>query len=434
MTERNPISTPALPGGLPYDATQIGFSQAALGAANSVAAKLQQIGSVKDAPYNAVGDGVADATAAFTGNSTFLFVPVGTYLINQNATITANLIFAGGSITVPSGKTVTIRGDILASSYVIFKGAGIVVLEKGTIDCSWFDGTDAASKFAFLARMLTNSNGLTKTIIFPTPASTDAWAALSGTSQWEYGWKVSTPILVTQLAGMTTFLTPAPFVAVGSMSCIWDMGNGASKADGWHFPMRLLLDGNTNNCTSMMLIEGASSWSINVVEMHNCVNGITIAPTGAGKTVSSFHIKHLICAENNGYGLSLDGSASSSNSITDGVIEFCASYGLGTAGANYFVQIQGVVQNVRIGKVTHRATAALHYDYALGAVFITNANNLAPSLGIELGYVLANSTINTAAAVVIADNSGGFGSEAQGGGDKSAVRAAAPSVSVNWCN
>ncbi len=48
MTERNPISTPALPGGLPYDATQIGFSQATLGAANSVAAKLQQIVSVKD--------------------------------------------------------------------------------------------------------------------------------------------------------------------------------------------------------------------------------------------------------------------------------------------------------------------------------------------------------------------------------------------------
>jgi len=65
MTERDPFSTPALPGGLPFDATQIGFSQATLGAAGTVAAKLQQIISVKDATFNAVGDGVTDDTAAF---------------------------------------------------------------------------------------------------------------------------------------------------------------------------------------------------------------------------------------------------------------------------------------------------------------------------------------------------------------------------------
>lgn len=389
--------------------------------------------SVKDFPFGAKGDGVIDDTAAFTTANPFVVVPVGTYLINQNATITSDLFFTGGMITVPTGKTVTITGTVLAASEVIFKGLGTIIIARGIIDCSWFDGTDAASKFAFLARMLTNSNGLTKTVIFPTPASTDAWAALSGTSQWGYGWRVDTPILVTQLVGMTTFLTPAPFIATSSIARMWYMGSGAGKADGWHFPMRLLLDGNTSNCTAMMTIEGGSSWSLNVVEMHNGVNGITVAPTGAGKTVSSFHIKHIICGELNGYGLMLDGSASSANSITDGVIEYCASYGLGTAGANYFIQIQGVVQNLKIGKVMNRATAAAHSDYALAAVFITNANNLAPSLGVEIGYILANSTVNTAKAVVIGDSSGGSAPKISGVTLRGGLSPTAPAFSVDWC-
>src|SRR5258708_17539990 len=110
MTERNTISTPALPGGLPYDATQIGFSQATLGSANSVAAKLQQIVSVKDAPYNAVGDGVTDdysATQAFLNRGGKLIMGGGgTYKISSG-----NLNFvANTELWIETGTTLLLSG------------------------------------------------------------------------------------------------------------------------------------------------------------------------------------------------------------------------------------------------------------------------------------------------------------------------------------
>src|SRR5437764_7472276 len=63
MTERDPLATPAVAGGLPFDATQIQFTQAGTGAvARTLQSKDRDIVSVKD--FNAVGDGVTDDTAA----------------------------------------------------------------------------------------------------------------------------------------------------------------------------------------------------------------------------------------------------------------------------------------------------------------------------------------------------------------------------------
>src|SRR5258708_4027141 len=51
---------------LPIPATSIGYDQSVTAPAGSVAAKLQQIISVKDAPFNALGDGVTDDGAAIS--------------------------------------------------------------------------------------------------------------------------------------------------------------------------------------------------------------------------------------------------------------------------------------------------------------------------------------------------------------------------------
>lgn len=389
--------------------------------------------SVKQA--GAKGDGTTDDSAAFgtTVVSTLtVAASTGDYYIATNTTVSADLIFQGGAINVASGITLTINGSILAPSKVIFKGAGTVVCNKGDIDCSWFDGTDASSKFAFLARMLTNSNGLTKTVIFPTPAPTDAWAAISAKAQWGYGWKVTSPILVTQLVGNVTFKTPAPFVATAAMPAIWDMGSGTAKADGWHFVDRLLLDGSAQNCTDAMLIEGASSWSINWVEIHNSIGGINIKPSGT-KQVSGFIIEQIICAENTSYSLNIEGS-SATNSISDFVVEQVLCYGLSVAGATASVFVKGNVQDFRIGNASVRAVNTGEYDFSVAVVYVTNEGGQAPAYGCQIGMAFANSTTNTAKAIVIADSSGGTGPKIEGVTIDGALSPTAPAVDIDWCS
>lgn len=62
----------------------VGFSQTPAATTGTVGAKLQQVISVKDAPYNAKGDGVTDDTtflsAADASGATDLYTPTGTYI------------------------------------------------------------------------------------------------------------------------------------------------------------------------------------------------------------------------------------------------------------------------------------------------------------------------------------------------------------------
>ena len=127
MTERDPLSTPAVPGGLPFDASQIQFTQATVYPAGTLGAHDQSIISVKDAPYNAKGDGVTDDTAAIqaainsvTAGST-VFFPPGTYLLSGSGlSITTNLILRGsGHASVltynGSGVGITVNSGIGAN-------------------------------------------------------------------------------------------------------------------------------------------------------------------------------------------------------------------------------------------------------------------------------------------------------------------------------
>lgn len=119
--------------------------------------------------YGAVGDGVADDTAAFQAAITaaadnLLFLPAGTYLIAGDVTVPANveLWFANGAmLEVDSGDTVTIEGHIRDCVHQIFGGSGIVAgtpnvgfvrpewwgaVADGVTDCA--DAIDKAIKFA----------------------------------------------------------------------------------------------------------------------------------------------------------------------------------------------------------------------------------------------------------------------------------------------
>jgi hypothetical protein len=112
------------------NATAISYTAGFAGAtAQTVQTKLQQYVSVKD--FGAIGNGVADDTAAFQAAllaSTCVYVPPGDYIINAALSVAANgLLYGEGTIRAKSGFT---------SSFMLLAAAG------STVRGLSFDGTN----------------------------------------------------------------------------------------------------------------------------------------------------------------------------------------------------------------------------------------------------------------------------------------------------
>jgi hypothetical protein len=119
------------------------FLQAGTGAvARTAQSKMRDWLSVYD--FGAVGDGTADDTSALAAADAAavvakcqLLFPSGTFRVAANTTLNSRILSAGGILTVDSGKTLTLRGRIVAPLQQIFTGAGSVV---GVRECypEWF--------------------------------------------------------------------------------------------------------------------------------------------------------------------------------------------------------------------------------------------------------------------------------------------------------
>lgn len=80
--------------------------------------------------FGAVGDGITNDSVAFVAAGVYggtVYVPKGTYRLEQNVISTVDWIFTGGVFLVDSPYTLTLNGTVQATATQIFTGAGSVV-------------------------------------------------------------------------------------------------------------------------------------------------------------------------------------------------------------------------------------------------------------------------------------------------------------------
>ena len=390
--------------------------------------RITDLVDVKD--LGALGNSTNNDSGAFSANVAAFYIgpSSGDYLINQNTTVTADMWFMGGVITVPTGVTLTINGSVIAPSRVIFQGAGTVVINRGIIDVAWFDGTDASSKWAFCARGIQNTNGTGKTVAFYPPQPNDAWATTSPNNQWGYGWKVSAPIRLEQAQNYTVYLTHTSFIATAAMDAVFTLGwagVGSSsnlKADGQIFPVRLKVDGGNGLANWAVRIYGSSHSNFPHVEAYYC-GGIAFTPESQMQC-SDISVGFLDTGALFNQAILMDGTYGANNTITDIEIGFVNSTGFSNGhAADSVVKIGSNCNGVTVRKVSHRAVVSgvggAFQDATTGVVFITNGGTLGPQVvscryGMKIGPVINGSATITAEAIVVADASSGSAAKMTG--------------------
>lgn len=367
--------------------------------------------SVRD--QGAVGDGLTNDSAAFASAVPTMLVPssASDYLISVNTLVTADLIFAGGVITVNTGITLTIDGSIIAPSKVLFQGLGTVVINRGIIDVAWFDGTDASTKTSFCLRGIQNTNGTGKVLAYYPPQPGDSWATQSANLQWGYGWKVTAPIALEQTQNFTVYLTYTSFIATAAMDAIFTLGKAGAKADGQCFPVRLKTDGGNGLANWGVRIYGSSHSYFPHCEFYYS-GGMAMTPNGVMQA-SDITIGFVDTGALYNQAILMDGTFGVNNTITDIEIGFVSSTGFVSGhAADSVVKIGSNCNGISVRKVSHRAVAGSFVDAATGVVFINNGGTLGSNIvscryGINVGPVLNGSLTQTAECVVTADSSSG---------------------------
>jgi hypothetical protein len=390
--------------------------------------RITDLVDVKD--LGAKGDGTTNDSAAFAYPAAAYYIgpSSGDYLINQNATVTADMWFMGGVITVPAGVTLTINGSVIAPSKVIFRGAGTVVVNKGIIDVAWFDGADASTKTAFCLRGVSNTNGTGKILAYYPPAPTDTWATPSANAQWGYGWKVSAPIRLEQTQNYTMYLTYSCFIATAAMEAIFTLGyagvgsGSVLKADGQIFPVRLKTDGSNGLANWAVRIYGSSHSNFPHCEFYYS-GGIALTPESQMQC-SDISIGFVDTGALTNQAVLMDGTYGANNTITDIEIGFVNSTGFYNGkAADSVVKIGSNCNGITVRKVSHRAVTSgpggAFQDATTGVVFITNGGTLGANVvscryGMNIGPVINGSLTITADAIVTADASAGAAAKMTG--------------------
>lgn len=156
----------------------VGFSQSASYSAGTVGLALQAFYNVKNAPYNATGDGSTDDTTAIQAALTaaastggVVFFPAGTYKISAPLTIASNTTLLG------AGKYASLLSATNAFSYLqpAIYGSGVNNVRVAHLGILGNVGASATNGLGYGVSLLTGANNIVEDLYISDTAQAGIW-------------------------------------------------------------------------------------------------------------------------------------------------------------------------------------------------------------------------------------------------------------------
>jgi hypothetical protein len=282
--------------------------------ARTLANRFADVVNVKD--FGAVGDGVADDTAAIqaavaaSGGKT-IFFPTGTYIVNNNITITnSDIEFDNSKLQIQTGFTLNINCFIYCPNRQIFSGSGNVTgnILNSEIHVSWFGALPVTTS--------SQSNFIQKTINFAEQSTTVKRILFS-----EGGYRCDTKILLSNPTAAILLVGSSASSRLNTDGTWLDFSNSASGTTAIEFnastvpppplPPSIRIYGggieNINIYNSVNAIKGSGSAGIflrsaqqvsvtncNISGFDFCIDSDDGASPGAAVLFCNFTNMHLL--------------------------------------------------------------------------------------------------------------------------------------------
>ncbi len=291
---------------------------------------------------------LAAAIVAIGGEGT-VFFPAGLYNFSDNVSVPPDVLLdiaEGAVLTIESGKTLTVRGDIRAGDYVIFDGAGIVDVNEGCrhLNLAWFAGTSLDAKWDFARRGLINLYPYTAHV--PHPRKDDPAAVyVSDGGRERWFWKLDAPMQFDDPENRGEWTIDGHIQATTAMASMF-VFSPTNKTEDLIFKTPILLDANSLADECVRINGGARVKFPMQLYTLNCEKAVNVTST---LPVSHCEIADLYCGSPTDTVLYMAYGTTALNGFNVGHIEIDKANGASVYG----VKIIGDCRNVDIGSLTY---------------------------------------------------------------------------------
>ena len=271
----------------------------------------------------AKGDGTADETSIFSSLVTSLgvsestiLIPPGTFRFKQNFTFPENIklqFSKGAKLSVDSGFTVTIKGEIIAGNHVIFTGSGDI--DKSTsptpYNVAWYEGVSLNKKWDKMAARF--NDFIQKNIIVPKPYPNQVGAINPTSEVNRWYWKLDAPLTINDYCSLAKIYFEGELYAPTNIGTGVVFGLTPTKPETIHLPLGISVQGDSTNRLSIGIeVRTIARLIINgIVDVNNADKGMVIGGANHNGNIGVIEVDSFHCGFAKGAGIEIYGKGGS---------------------------------------------------------------------------------------------------------------------------